>query len=137
MQAARLAPGQDADQSPGVDIATAAAATPRGVPPAGLLPTSRTLTPITNARARLSERRLADEPPSFEPSATAHLHRRLGTAEQGNRPWCRDACLAMRLPDPGGPEETLKPMDQSRAWFAPLLGDTAQPAADTRIKRAM
>ncbi len=41
-----------------------------------------------------------------------------------------DACLAMRLPDPGGPEQTLKPMDQSRAWFAPLLGDTAQPAAD-------
>src|SRR5208283_3921069 len=41
-----------------------------------------------------------------------------------------DACLATRLPDKGGPNQTLKPVDQSRAWLAPLLGDTAQPAAD-------
>src|SRR6266478_1765580 len=41
-----------------------------------------------------------------------------------------DACLAMRLPDKGSPDQTLKPVDQSRAWLAPLLGDTAQQAAD-------
>src|SRR5580658_4641416 len=32
-----------------------------------------------------------------------------------------DACLAMRLPDPGAKDQTLKPVDMSTAWFAPLL----------------
>ncbi|MGO9110343.1 MAG: hypothetical protein ACLP9L_14060 [Thermoguttaceae bacterium] len=41
-----------------------------------------------------------------------------------------DACLAMRLPDKGSKDQTLKPMDTSRAWLAPLLSDTAVPAAE-------
>jgi pimeloyl-ACP methyl ester carboxylesterase len=41
-----------------------------------------------------------------------------------------DACLAMRLPDKGSKDQTLKPVDASKAWLAPLLGDEAQPAAD-------
>ncbi len=40
-----------------------------------------------------------------------------------------DACLAMRLPDKGAEEQTLKPVDMNKAWLAPLLGDTAEPAA--------
>ena len=41
-----------------------------------------------------------------------------------------DACLAMRLPDKGSKDQTLKPVDMSKAWLAPVLGDTAQPAAE-------
>jgi hypothetical protein len=41
-----------------------------------------------------------------------------------------DACLAMRLPDKGSNDQTLKPMDTSKAWLAPLFGDEAEPAAD-------
>jgi hypothetical protein len=40
-----------------------------------------------------------------------------------------DACLAMRLPDKGTKYQTLKPVDTSNPWLAPLLGDEAQPAA--------
>ena len=40
-----------------------------------------------------------------------------------------DACLAMRLPDKGSQDQTLKPVDMRGAWLAPLLGDTAVPAA--------
>ncbi|MDB5356615.1 MAG: GDSL-like Lipase/Acylhydrolase [Phycisphaerales bacterium] len=40
-----------------------------------------------------------------------------------------DACLAMRLPDKGSKDQTLKPVDLSQVWLAPLLGDEAQPAA--------
>jgi pimeloyl-ACP methyl ester carboxylesterase len=40
-----------------------------------------------------------------------------------------DACLAMRLPSKGSKDQTLKPVDMRGAWLAPLLGDTAQPAA--------
>src|SRR5881394_1957978 len=38
-----------------------------------------------------------------------------------------DACLAARLPDKG---QTLKPMDASKAWLAPLFGDEATRAAE-------
>ncbi len=41
-------------------------------------------------------------------------------------PWF-DACLTARLPDKSG--GTLKPMPTEVAWLAPLLGDTATPAA--------
>ncbi len=41
-----------------------------------------------------------------------------------------DACLAMRLPDKSSKDQTLKPVDLSKAWLAPLGGDTALPAAD-------
>ena len=35
----------------------------------------------------------------------------------------------MRLPDKGSKDQTLKPMDTSKAWLAPLMGDEAVPAA--------
>src|SRR5882724_6512901 len=41
-----------------------------------------------------------------------------------------DACLAARLPDKGNKDQTLKPMDASKAWLAPLFGDEAVPAAE-------
>jgi hypothetical protein len=40
-----------------------------------------------------------------------------------------DACLAVRLPAKGSKDQTLKPMNTSQAWLAPLLGDTAVPLA--------
>ncbi|MCX5643928.1 MAG: serine hydrolase [Phycisphaerae bacterium] len=40
-----------------------------------------------------------------------------------------DACLAMRLPDKGSKDQTLKPVDQSHAWLAAPPGDQAVPAA--------
>jgi pimeloyl-ACP methyl ester carboxylesterase len=40
-----------------------------------------------------------------------------------------DACLAMRLPDKGSRDQTLKPVDMSKAWLAAFPGDAAQPAA--------
>ena len=41
-----------------------------------------------------------------------------------------DACLALRLPDKGSRDQTLKPVDQSQAWLAPLLGEEAKPASE-------
>jgi len=41
-----------------------------------------------------------------------------------------DACLAARLPDKGGKDQMLKPMDTSKAWLAPLFGEEAVPAAE-------
>lgn len=38
-----------------------------------------------------------------------------------------DACLALRLPEQGN---ALKPVDTAAGWLAPLLGETAVPAAD-------
>jgi hypothetical protein len=38
-----------------------------------------------------------------------------------------DACLAMRLPEPGG--TALKPVDPKGAWLADALSDSAAPAA--------
>jgi hypothetical protein len=36
-----------------------------------------------------------------------------------------DACLAMRLPDKGSKDQTLKPMDNSKGVARPFLGDEA------------
>ncbi|MCX7047593.1 MAG: hypothetical protein NTX50_19175 [Candidatus Sumerlaeota bacterium] len=41
-----------------------------------------------------------------------------------------DACLAMRLPDKGAKDQTLKPVDMSQAWLAALMSEEAQPAAE-------
>jgi hypothetical protein len=41
-----------------------------------------------------------------------------------------DACIAARLPDKDGKDQTLKPMDTSHAWLAPILGDQAQHASE-------
>jgi len=40
-----------------------------------------------------------------------------------------DACLAMRLPDKGSQDQTLKSVDQSHGWLAAPLSDQAVPAA--------
>jgi len=41
-----------------------------------------------------------------------------------------DAVMAMRLPAKGSRDQTLKPVDSSKAWLAPLMGGAAQPAAE-------
>jgi hypothetical protein len=41
-----------------------------------------------------------------------------------------DATLAMRLPNKGSKEQTLRPVDMSKARLAAFLSDTAQPAAE-------
>jgi pimeloyl-ACP methyl ester carboxylesterase len=41
-----------------------------------------------------------------------------------------DACLAMRLPEKGAKDQTLRPIDMSGAWLAPLMGVEARPAAE-------
>jgi len=39
-----------------------------------------------------------------------------------------DACLARRLPEKWSTDQTLRPMDTSRTWLAPLGSDSAVPA---------
>ncbi len=41
-----------------------------------------------------------------------------------------DAVMAMRLPAKGSKDQTLKPVDSSKAWLAPLMGGAALPAAE-------
>jgi hypothetical protein len=41
-----------------------------------------------------------------------------------------DACLAMRLPEKDATDQTLKPVDMSKAWLAPLMGDEPRPASE-------
>jgi hypothetical protein len=43
-----------------------------------------------------------------------------------------DACLAARLPAAGTDGAKLRPMDPSRAWLAPVLGEEAEPASSYR-----
>lgn len=45
-----------------------------------------------------------------------------------------DACLAQRLPERGGKDHTLRPVDMKQAWLAPLLGDKPEPAATFKGK---
>jgi len=40
-----------------------------------------------------------------------------------------DACMALRLPDKGSKNQTLKTIDMSKAWLAPVSGETAVSAA--------
>jgi hypothetical protein len=40
-----------------------------------------------------------------------------------------DACLAKRLPPKGSKDQTLKAVDMSGTWLAPLMGEQAVPAA--------
>lgn len=41
-----------------------------------------------------------------------------------------DECLALRLPEQGSATQTLRRIDKSQAWLAPLLGDRAVAAKD-------
>jgi hypothetical protein len=45
-----------------------------------------------------------------------------------------DACLAMRLPDPNSPDQSLRPIDTSQAWLANPMDDVAVPASKFRGK---
>ena len=45
-----------------------------------------------------------------------------------------DSCLAMRLPDKGSQDQTLKPVDMRQAWLVQPGGDTPVPAADYKGK---
>lgn len=40
-----------------------------------------------------------------------------------------DACLAMRLPNPGSKDGKLRPVDRKAGWLAPLLSGKPQPSA--------
>jgi hypothetical protein len=42
-----------------------------------------------------------------------------------------DACMAMRMPEKGNSDQTLKPVDRSQSWLAPM-GGAAMPAAEFR-----
>lgn len=41
-----------------------------------------------------------------------------------------DACLALRLPDPGAKSQDLKPVDARAGWLAEVLSSKADPAKD-------
>ena len=45
-----------------------------------------------------------------------------------------DACLAMRLPDKGSKDQTLKPVDMSTAWLAAAAGANQRPCRRPPIK---
>lgn len=82
--------------------------------------------PYTGTLATFKEYRAHGAPVAFAPDPlTGHW---CGNSRYLAIPFF-DACLAMRLPDPGNPDQKLKPVDLKRAWLAPLLGDTAVPAA--------
>jgi pimeloyl-ACP methyl ester carboxylesterase len=42
-----------------------------------------------------------------------------------------DACMAMRMPEKGNSDQTLRPVDRSQSWLAPM-GGAAMPAAEFR-----
>ena len=46
-----------------------------------------------------------------------------------------DSCMAQRLPERGSPDQTLKPMDASQGWLAPMFGKDAVPGPDYRGDR--
>ncbi len=50
-----------------------------------------------------------------------------------------DNCLAMRLPDKGSKDQTLKPVDASKGWLAGVDSDTPVPAAEFKgdVKEAV
>jgi hypothetical protein len=83
--------------------------------------------PWTGTLATFREYRLKGAPIGFAPDPrTGH---ECGDSRYLAIPFL-DACLAMRLPDKGSKDQTLKPVDMNKVWLAPLLGDEAQPAAE-------
>jgi len=82
--------------------------------------------PWTGTLATFQEYRLKGAPIGFAPDPrTGH---ECGDSRYLAIPFF-DACLAMRLPDKGSKDQTLKPVDMKSAWLAPLLGEEAQPVA--------
>ncbi len=81
---------------------------------------------FTGPMATFKEHRAKGGPVGFAPDPlTGHW---CGNSRYLAIPYL-DACLALRLPDKGSKDQTLKPIDASKGWLAPLLGDTAVPAA--------
>jgi hypothetical protein len=83
--------------------------------------------PWTGTLATFREYRLKGAPIGFAPDPrTGH---ECGDCRYLAMPFF-DACLAMRLPDKGSKDQTLKPVAMSAAWLAPPLGEEAKPAAE-------
>jgi hypothetical protein len=83
--------------------------------------------PWTGTLATFKEYRLKGAPIGFAPDPrTGH---ECGDCRYLAIPFL-DACLAMRLPDKGSKDQTLKPVDMSKAWLAAPLTDEARPAAE-------
>src|ERR1700736_68201 len=81
----------------------------------------------TTTLARAREYRSKGGPAGFAPDPrTGH---ECGDSRYLAQPFL-DATLAMRLPNKGSKEQTLRPVDMSQAWLAAFLSDTAQPASE-------
>jgi hypothetical protein len=79
----------------------------------------------TGALAMFKEYRLKGAPVGFAPDPrTGH---ECGDSRYLAIPFL-DACMAMRLPDKGSKDQTLKPVDMSKAWLAPVVGKDPQMA---------
>jgi hypothetical protein len=88
--------------------------------------------PYTGALATFKQYRLKGAPVGFAPDPrTGH---ECGDSRYLAIPYL-DACMAMRLPDKGSTDQTLKPVDMSHGWLAALVEKdpqnvTAVPAAE-------
>ena len=82
--------------------------------------------PYTGALATFKQYRLKRAPVGFAPDPrTGH---ECGDSRYLAIPYL-DACMAMRLPDKGRTDQTLKPVDMSHAWLAALVEKDPQNAA--------
>jgi pimeloyl-ACP methyl ester carboxylesterase len=79
-----------------------------------------------NTLARTREYRSKGGPAAFAPDPrTGH---ETGDSRYLAIPFF-DACLAMRLPSKGSNTQELNPVDMTKGWLAPFLGQTALPAS--------
>lgn len=82
--------------------------------------------PYQGTLATFKEYRLKGAPIGFAPAPrTGH---ECGDSRYLAIPFL-DACLAMRLPDKGSKDQTLKPVDMSNGWLASLVEKNPQGAA--------
>jgi pimeloyl-ACP methyl ester carboxylesterase len=82
--------------------------------------------PYTGTLATFKQYRLKGSPVGFAPDPrTGH---ECGDSRYLAIPYL-DACMAMRLPDKGSTNQTLKPVDVSHAWLAALVEKDPQNAA--------
>jgi pimeloyl-ACP methyl ester carboxylesterase len=82
--------------------------------------------PYTGTLATFKQYRLKGAPVGFAPDPrTGH---ECGDSRYLAIPYL-DACMAMRLPDKGSTDQTLKPVDMSHAWLAALVEKDPQNAA--------
>ncbi len=82
--------------------------------------------PYTGALATFKQYRAKGAPVGFAPDPrTGH---ECGDSRYLAIPYL-DACMAMRLPDKGSKDQTLKPVDMSKGWLASLVEKNPQNAA--------